>query len=154
MNETTGQDLLDIANGSWNSEKQRYRGFQYSIAVGQAKKGIEKVRGGKKDRLNEARHQVSVLFDHARRQTPKRLGNIASEASLVLVSTDGGQSFSAGSELTLFASEVTDLLNGPHNGGYGVIDPTMIINLIVAIVSAIKACKQVIPTPTPTPVTP
>lgn len=138
MNETTGQDLLDIANGSWNSEKQRYRGFQYSIAVGQAKKGIEKVRGGKKDRLSEARHQVSVLFDHARRQTPKRLGNIAYEAEA-----------GSGGDLTIFASEVTDLLNGPHSGGYGVVDPTMIINLIVAIVSAIKACKQVIPTPTP-----
>lgn len=143
MNETTGQDLLDIANASWNSDKQRYRGFQYNIAVGQAKQGIEKKRGARKERLTEARHQVSVLFDHARRQTPQRLAAVASEA--------GGfsEGRGAGAELQTFAEEVTALLNGPHSGGYGVVDPAMIIGLIVAIVNAIKACKQVVPTPTP-----
>lgn len=143
MAEVSGQDLLDIANGCWNEKRQEYRGFQYNIAVGQAKRGIEKVKGERKERLAEARHQVSVLFDHSRRQTPKRLGNVASEA-------DSG----SGNALTEFATEVTELLNGPHNGGYGVIDPAMIIGLIMAIINAIKACKQIVPTPTPTPVVP
>lgn len=144
MSEATGQDLLDIANSAWNEKRQEFRGFNYNIAVGQAKQGIERKRGNRKDRLTEARHQVSVLFSHSRNQTPQRLGAVASEA-LVLVSNDGGQTFSAGSvgtELTSFATEVTELLNGPLSGGFGAIDPTMIISLIMGIINAIKACKN------------
>lgn len=146
MSEATGQDLLDIAIGSWNENKRKYQGFEYNVAVGQAKQGIERKRGGRRDRLTEARHQVDVLFTHSRSQTPQRLGTVASEA--------GGVSGFAGdaSELTAFASEVTELLNGPLSGGFGIIDPTMIIGLIQAIIGAIAACKK--PIVPPKPVTP
>lgn len=148
----TGQALLDIANGSWNEKRQEFRGFNYNIAVGQAKQGIERKRGGRKERLAEARHQVSVLFSHSRSQSAQRLEAVASQASsLLLVSNDGGITFSAsaaGDELTAFATEVTELLNGPHSGGFGVIDPAMIISLIMGIINAIKACKNpVVPLP-------
>lgn len=151
MSEASGQDLLDIATGSWNENKRKYQGFEYNIAVGRAKAGIERKRGQRKQRLTEARHQVDVLFTHSREQTPQRLEAVANQA-LVLVSNDGGLTFSAGSvgdELTAFASEVTELLNGPLSGGFGIIDPAMIISLIMGIINAIKACKNPIVPVTP-----
>ena len=144
MSEATGQDLLDVANGAWNEKRQEFRGFNYNIAVGQAKAGIERKRGARKERLSEARHQVSVLFSHSINQTPQRLGAVAAEASAPI-----SEGFSAGPELTAFATELTDLLNGPHSGGFGVIDPAMIISLIMAIINAIKACKNPIVPVTP-----
>lgn len=137
MSEATGQDLLDVANGAWNEKRQEFRGFNYNIAVGQAKRGIERKRGNRKERLSEARHQVSVLFSHSREQTPQRLGKVASEAAEPNV-----EGFSGGEELTAFASEVTELLNGPLSAGFGVIDPAMIIGLIQAIIAAIQSCKK------------
>lgn len=133
--------MLDIANGCWNEKRQDYRGFQYLIAVGQAKRGIEKKRGGNRDRTAEAKHQVSVLFNHARQQTPETLSTVAQQAAA-----------GSGDDLTGFASEVTGLLNGVHSGGFGIIDPGMIIALISAIISAVQACRvKPVPVPVPTP---
>lgn len=137
MSEATGQDLLDVANGAWNEKRQEFRGFNYNVAVGQAKRGIERVRGGRKDRLAEARHQVSVLFTHSTSQTPERLGTVAQQAGDSSV-----EGLSSGDELTAFATEVTELLNGPLSAGFGIIDPAMIISLIQAIIAAIQACKK------------
>lgn len=146
MADINGQELLDIANGSWNDKRQDYRGFNYTIAVGQAKKGIEKKRGGNKDRKAEAQHQVSVLFTHARAQAADRLTKVALEAGAP--SSDGVAATDT-EELTAFATEVTELLNGSLSGGFGIIDPTMIIGLIQTIIQAIAACKK-----PPVPVTP
>lgn len=141
----SGEELLDIANGSWNEKRQEYRGFQYLIAVNQAKKGIEKVRGGRKERKEEARHTVDVMFTHARNQSSDRLSKVAMEASQPMAAGFGD----AGGELQAFASEVVGLLNGPLSAGFGVFDPAMIIGLIQAIISAIQACKK---PPVPQPV--
>ena len=53
-------------------------------------------------------------------------------------------------DLNDFAAEVSAMLNGPLDGGYGVIDIAMIVTLITAIVNAIRACKAPAPTPQPT----
>lgn len=148
MSEASGQDLLDIATGSWNENKHKYQGFEYNVAVGQAKQGIERKRGARKERLTEARHQVDVLFTHSRSQTSQRLGTVATEAAGSVSTGFAGDT----TELTAFATEVTELLNGPLSGGFGIIDPTMIIGLIQAIVQAIAACKK--PIVPPNPVTP
>lgn len=147
--EVTGQDLLDIAHASWDEDRKKFRGWQYNMAVGKAKAKIEKKRGGRKERVTEARHQVHTLLLHAMKQEPSRLDAVAREACL-LVSNDGGNTFSAastGTELTSFASEVCQLLNGPLEAGFGVIDITMIMGLIMAIVNAVKACKELNPIP-------
>lgn len=144
MSETvSGNDVLQIANASWNARTQRYRGWQYLTAVGQAKQQIEKKRGGRKERKEEAEHTVSVLFNHSRNQSEERLNRVALQASGTF-----GEGFNAGEDLTAFASEVAGLLNGPLNAGFGAFDPTMIISLIMGIINAIKACKQVVPAAT------
>lgn len=139
MAEASGQDLLDIANTSWKEKKGEYKGFAWSVAVGQAKQQIEKKKGGNKDRRTEAEHNVTVLFNHARDQEASRLDTIAKEAA---ASPTEGVAASGNGELTAFASEVTELINGVHSGGFGIIDPGMIISLIQAIIQAIAACKK------------
>lgn len=144
MSETvSGNDVLQIANASWDERAQRYRGWQYLTAVGQAKRQIEKKRGGRKERKKEAEHTVSVLFNHSRNQSEDRLNRIALQASGTF-----GEGFNAGEDLSSFASEVAGLLNGPLNAGFGAFDPSMIIGLIMGIINAIKACKQVVPATT------
>lgn len=143
--QVTGGELLQIANASWDERRQRYRGWQYLIAVGKAKAGIEKSFGNRKARKQEAEHQISVLLTHSRHQSVGRLDVICGQA---MSASDG---FAAGSELTSFAGEVMALLNGHLDAGFGAVDLTMIIGLIVAIVNAIKACKSPVPVPVPTP---
>lgn len=113
------------------------------MARGQAIRQIEKVKGGRKDRREEGEHNLTVLFDHARKQTVSRIDTIAKQAA-----QPAAEGFAAAnSELYQFASEVVELINGPLSGGFGVIDPTMIIGLIQAIIQAIAACKARKPVP-------
>ena len=146
--DVNGVTIKQIAAGAWNSRKNRYQGFNYTVAVGNAKAGIERVRGGRKERIAEAKHQVQVLFDKSREETPERLDAVAREAQ---DGVSAGQGFSASedSELYKFASEVSELLNGPLTGGFGVVDPQMIINLILAIIQAIQTCKNLRPVQVP-----
>ena len=145
--EVSGQELLDIANASWSEKKQRYRGFQWLVARGQAIRQIEKVKGGRKDRREEGEHNLTVLFNHARNQPVSRIDVVAREAA----NPANAEGFAAAnSELMKFAGEVVGLINGPLTGGFGIIDPTMIIALIQAIIQAVQACKR---PPVPVPVT-
>ena len=142
MSDVTGSDILEIANASYNARTQRYRGWQYVIAVGQAKRQIERVRGGRKERKEEAEHTVSVMFNHARQQSEERLSRIAMQAS------PSSSAAASGDDLDAFAAEVAGLLNGPLSAGFGAFDPSMIITLIMGIINAIRACKQPVnPTP-------
>lgn len=145
--QVTGQELQDIANNCWRENAQRYSGFNWNVAVGQAKKQIERKRGNRKDRREEAEHTVQVLFDHARAKSQQVADNIARQAQ-----ESGGDQ----SDLQAFAAEVSQALNGPLSGGFGVVDPAMIIGLISAIITGVQQCKALkpkppAPTPTPTP---
>ncbi len=145
----SGGEILEIANGCWNERRKRYQSFNWVVARGQAIRQIEKVKGGRKDRREEAEHNLTVLFDHARKQAVTRIDTVAREASAFV------EGFAAGedTELYSFASEVVALINGPLSGGFGVIDPSMIISLIMGIINAIRACKNPVPTPVPVPAT-
>ena len=140
-----GQDLLDIANAAWDEDTQEYRGFQYRIAVNQAKKQIDRVPGNRKARKESASHTVDVMFTHARSQSAERLDTVARSATTPTSTNDPD------SDVSVYAAEVASMVNGPLSGGYGIIDPAMIIGLIQAIIQAVSACKKPQPTPTPTP---
>ena len=145
--QVTGQELQEIANNCWRENANKYSGFQWNVAVGQAKQQIERKRGKRKERRAEAEHTVQVLFDHARAKSQQEADVIARQAQ-----APGEDQ----SDLQGFAAEVSEALNGPLSGGFGVIDPAMIIGLISAIITGVQQCKALkpkppAPTPTPTP---
>lgn len=150
-----GDELLEIANGCFrpakNKKPARYlKTLEFIAAVSQAKSQIEKVKGGKKDRREEAEHRVTILFDHTRLQAAERLTTVAAQAQDFLVASSSGKvAADQNSELYKFAEEVASKMNTLVEGLFGAIDPMSIITLIMGIINAIRTCRGLTPIPLP-----
>lgn len=150
-----GQQLLDIADGAYNSRTNEYHGVNFNLAVSKAMRLDAKENGKqgrkRKVRREEATRTVTALFDRSRQQSAERLGVIADEAAS-LHSVDEIMALAANdkSELYAFALEVLDELNHTDlafgTNIYAVLDPQMIITLITTIIQVIQMCKNLNPT--------
>ncbi len=139
--DVTGSDLLQIANECWDSRQAEYRGLYFRRAVAEAMEADDKI-GRRKVRRDNAVELVSVLFDKARKRSPKQLDSVVYAAANDETDDD----------LTSLATEVVAELHGVSAGQFGVIDIGFVVALITAIIGAIKQCREFFPGPTPTPV--
>ena len=155
-----GVELLEIANDCWNDNRHEYRGIYFTLSVQQTKQQLDKPGKGKqarKDFKAEAVKITTALFNEARDSDSHRLsavaGSIASSGDVLAALGDS-------SPLTEFAQAVCARLQQAEKlemGAFGkvatpvfgIIDPTMIIGLITAIITAIRNCKKPVTPPSP-----
>lgn len=149
-----GQEILDLANSTWRPKHDEYRGLPFSLSVHQAKRQIERKPGQKRrDRKAEAVRVVTAMFNHVRDQEAGRLNRICGEVQL----SSSEKTFSAGSELQLFASEISEVLaaedairlDSKEDKVSELADPQTIISIIMAIIEAIRKCRETLKPLTP-----
>lgn len=156
--DTSGQDLLDLANSSWNSKHGDYRGIEYHIAVNHAEDGVVVEKGTKhrrKVQRAQAATTVTHIFDVARSSEADRLAKIAADVNAKLTGE--------GTAIHDFASEVASSLQVKESGAFGVFDPVSLITLIMSIIQQViplfaichppKPVTPPVPVPVPAPVT-
>lgn len=155
-----GQLLYQTANSSYRRRKSEksgrsvYGGFEWAAAVAQTMRNQTK-EGKRKDRRTSAEEITARVFDKARASTPTRLDRVAA-----CVGPEGSQASGERDELQLIAEEVyAELVNEDKHSGAeaselvsGMIDIPGLINLIMGIIQAIRACKNPQPQPQPNPV--
>lgn len=142
---TSGQDLHDIANQSWNSRRSEFTGIYFHISVNQAaKQEVADKHTKRKARREEASKTVTQIFHQAMASTPETLDAVATDKP-------------DGEALKSFASDVAGKLTETESGTFGVLDPATIIAFVMSIIQGIislrNQCKPPTPTPTPAPTT-
>lgn len=146
---TVGEQLLQIADDSWNSRRGEYHGGKFNAAVLRAMQQDAATNGTqgrrRKVRREEAVKVVTALFNRTRHRAAQDLTEIAEQAKPREVGSNAVAT-AANDKLQEFAAEVMEELNGVEeaNDGpplRGVVDPAMIIGLIQAIIAAVQMCR-------------
>lgn len=147
--DSSGQDLLDVANQSWNSNRAEYSGIYYRLSVNQAmRQNIPDKHTKRKIRREDAATVVSHIFDQARQSDSDTLARVATDA---VDNTAEGDN-----PITEFASEVAGTVQSTEDSGeLKIIDPASLIALVMSIIQTVvplfQSCKKPTPTPVVTP---